>query len=74
MSCTSISGWSVGTFIEVAVLLEQTPADVRNGVPMKKASAPSARQERAITLANIIFDLLGEERERDKREEGRRMM
>lgn len=57
-SSTSISGWSVGTFIEVTVLLARTPAVVRNGVPMKKASAPSARHERATTLANIIFGLL----------------
>lgn len=64
---TSISGWSVGTFMEVAVLLEPTRAVVRSGVPMKKASAPSARQARAKTLVNIIFDSGREE----KRKRGR---
>ena len=61
-SRTSISGWSVGTFMEVAVLLEPTRAVVRSGVPMKKASAPSARQARATTLVNIIFDSGREEK------------
>lgn len=55
--------------MEVAVLLEPTRAVVRSGVPMKKASAPSARQARAKTLANIIFDS-GIEKKGKKREVG----
>lgn len=51
---TSISGWSVGTFIDVAVLHDVESPGVRSGVPMKKASAPSTRQAKARTLANII--------------------
>lgn len=57
--------------MEVAVLLEPTHADVRSGVPMKKASAPKARQARAKTLANIIFDS-GREEKRKERKVGRR--
>ena len=51
---TSISGWSVGTFIEVACLQDAERVGVVSGVPMKKASAPSTRQAKARTLANII--------------------
>lgn len=65
----SISGWSVGTFMEVAVLLEPMRDGVRSGVPMKKASAPSARQARATTLVNIILWLW--ERERGEKDEER---
>ena len=67
---TSISGWSVGTFIVVAALLEPTRVDVRSGAPMKKASAPRVRQARATILANIIFDIWGRGRQRE-REVGR---
>lgn len=42
--------------MEATVLLEPTRAVVGSGVPMKKASAPSARQARAKNLTDIIFD------------------
>lgn len=63
---TSISGWSVGTFIEVAVLQDVDSAGVRSGVPMKKASVPSTRQAKARTLANIIV-ISGGGLEREKK-------
>lgn len=58
---TSISGWSVGVFIEMPDVLdlveEATPLEALTGAPKKNASAPNARQATATTRANIMFSV-----------------